>query len=87
VSTTRIPAAPIPGGRSRLFVRVERSSAKPALPWMWVIYEEGRADAHQTSNRFYRSAEEAWSVGQAMLDRVTHPGRKSSAAAPADRPM
>ena len=47
--------------------------ARPPLPWTWAIYEEDAADPIHRSSRFYRSAEEAWAVGRAMLPRLTDP--------------
>jgi hypothetical protein len=34
---------------------------------MWAIYKEGWAEACHCSSLSYRSAEEAWAVGRAML--------------------
>jgi hypothetical protein len=36
-------------------------------PWIWAIYESNRPDALHRSSRSYRSAEDAWTVGNKML--------------------
>ncbi len=56
--------------RRRPSVTVQRL-ARPPMPWTWAIYEDDVADPFHRSNRFYRSAEEAWAVGRAMLTRMT----------------
>ena len=53
----------------RFSVMVQRL-ARPPMPWTWAIYEDGATDPRRCSSRFYRSAEEAWAVGRAMLDRL-----------------
>ena len=45
-------------------------AARPPTPWTWAICEEGRAEPLRCSTRLYRSAEDAWAVGHAMLDRL-----------------
>ena len=63
---------PIGGGTApRLVIRVQRRVRLPT-PWAWAIYEEGRAEPFRCSTRFYRSAEDAWMVGRAMLNRLPH---------------
>ena len=57
------------GARPRFFVRAQRV-ARPPTPWTWAICEEGRAEPLRCSARLYRSAEDAWAVGHAMLDRL-----------------
>jgi hypothetical protein len=47
--------------------------ARPPMPWTWVIHEDDVAEPLHRSCRFYRSAEEAWAVGRAMLARMTGP--------------
>ena len=56
----------------RFSVTVQRL-ARPPMPWTWAIHEEDAADPCHRSSRFYRSAEEAWAVGRAMLPRLTGP--------------
>jgi hypothetical protein len=56
----------------RFSVSVQRL-ARPPMPWTWAIYEDDATEPHHRSNRFYRSAEEAWAVGRAMLARMTGP--------------
>ncbi len=71
---------PPPGGGTapRFLVRVERR-ARPPAPWAWTIHEEGRAEPSRRSTRFYRSAEDAWAVGSAVLGRLP----RSAVEAPA----
>ena len=57
----------------RFSVTVQRL-ARPPTPWTWAIHEDDVADPYHRSSRFYRSAEEAWAVGRAMLTRMTNPG-------------
>jgi hypothetical protein len=57
------------GAAPRLIVRAQRV-ARPPTPWAWAIREEGRAGPLRCSNRRYRSAEDAWAVGHALLDRL-----------------
>ncbi len=74
-------APPLPGGGAappRFFVRAERV-ARPPAPCSWAIHEEGRAEPLRCSTRAYRSAEDAWAVGSAVLDRLP----KSAIEAPA----
>ncbi|RYI33782.1 MAG: hypothetical protein EON48_02570 [Acetobacteraceae bacterium] len=49
-----------------VIVRAERAGRLPR-PWIWAIYESNRPDALHRSSRSYRSAEEAWTVGNKML--------------------
>jgi len=61
---------PLGGGIApRLVVRVQRQ-ARPPTPWAWAIHEEGRTEPFRSSTQLYRSAEEAWAVGRAVLDRL-----------------
>ena len=60
------------GAAPRFFVRVRRRP-RPREPWTWEIYEEGRAEPCRRSTRFYRSADEAWTVGRTMLARAGKP--------------
>ena len=57
------------GAPLRFFVTARRV-ARPPTPWAWAIYEEGRPTPSWCSTRFYRSAEDAWTVGRAMLRRL-----------------
>lgn len=59
---------PLAGGIApRLVVKVQRQ-ARPPTPWAWTIHEEGRVEPFRCSTRLYRSAEDAWAVGRAVLD-------------------
>ena len=60
------------GAPPRFFVRAQRV-ARPPTPWAWAIYEEARPEPVRCSTRLYRSAEDAWAVGHAMLDRLPKP--------------
>ena len=60
------------GAPARFEVKVQRL-ARPPAPWVWEIYEEGRTEACRRSSRLYRSAEDAWAVGTAMLNRLGKP--------------
>ena len=53
----------------RFHARVLRLG-KPPAPWIWAIYQRGREEPHRQSPQFYRSAEEAWAAGRAMLNRL-----------------
>ena len=57
----------------RRFSVMVRRLARPPMPWTWAIYEDEATEPHHRSSRFYRSAEEAWAVGRAMLPRLTYP--------------
>jgi hypothetical protein len=57
----------------QFIVRIRRKG-RPPTPWAWAIYEEGQATPCRSSTQFYRSAEDAWAVGHAMLDRMVKPG-------------
>ena len=57
------------GAPPRFFVRAQRV-ARPPTPWAWAIHEEGRPAPFWCSTRLYRSAEDAWAVGRAMLGRL-----------------
>jgi hypothetical protein len=61
---------PVGGGAAPQFVVRAQRVARPPTPWRWTIHEEGRAEPLRCSTRLYRSAEDAWAVGQAMLDRL-----------------
>ena len=58
--------------RRRFSVTVQHL-ARPPMPWTWAIYEDDATEPCHRSSRFYRSAEEAWAVGRAMLTRMTSP--------------
>ena len=62
----------------RFYVTVQRL-ARPPMPWTWAIHEDDVANPLHRSIRFYRSAEEAWAVGRAMLPRLTGPMRGTRA--------
>ena len=62
----------------RFSVTVQRLARSP-MPWTWAIHEDDAADPFRRSGRFYRSAEEAWAVGRAMLTRMTGPNRGTRA--------
>ena len=59
----------ISGGRAEYFVRAERLG-RPPLPWSWSIYKVGDGIPYERGERFYRSAEEAWEAGNAILRRT-----------------
>ena len=59
-------------------LKVERA-ARPPLPWTWeIVGERGGASARRSA-RGYRSAEEAWAAGQAVL---SGPGAQRPPGAP-----
>jgi hypothetical protein len=60
---------PLGGGVPQFSVRTQRIARQPT-PWMWAIYKEGWAEACHCSSLSYRSAEEAWAVGRAMLHHM-----------------
>ena len=62
----------------RFSVTVHRL-ARPPMPWTWAIHEDDAAEPLHRSSRFYRSAEEAWAVGRAMLTRLTGPSLRTRA--------
>ena len=62
----------------RFSVTVQRL-ARPPMPWTWAIHEDDATDPYHRSSRFYRSAEEAWAVGRAMLTRMTDPIHRTRA--------
>ncbi len=62
----------------RFSVTVQRL-ARPPMPWTWAIHEDDAAEPLHRSGRFYRSAEEAWAVGRAMLPRLTDPNHRTRA--------
>ncbi len=68
---SKLQLGPVIGGMPphKLFLRVERT-ARPPMPWVWVIYRYGEAIALRRSLRGYRSAEEAWQSGQAALAKA-----------------
>ena len=63
----------------RRFSVVVQHLARPPMPWTWAIHEDDAADPLHRSSRFYRSAEEAWAVGRAMLTRMTGPNHGARA--------
>ena len=71
---------PVGGGHPHeIIVRAERAGRLPR-PWIWAIYESNRPDALHRSSRGYRSAEDAWTVGNKMLVLLgRHGWRKSDA--------
>lgn len=75
----RPPERPAPVGRAgTLSVTVQRL-ARPPMPWTWAIHEDDATDPCRRSSRFYRSAEEAWAVGRAVLTRMTGPIQRARA--------
>ena len=62
----------------RFSVMVQRL-ARPPMPWTWAIHEDDATEPCHRSSRFYRSAEEAWAVGRAMLTRLTDPSHRTRA--------
>jgi hypothetical protein len=68
---TKLQMDPPLGDRAppRLLIKVERR-ARPPEPWAWMICQEGRAEPLRCSTRCYRSAEDAWTVGRAVLERL-----------------
>ncbi len=60
----------------RFSVTVQRL-ARPPTPWTWAIHEDDATEPCHRSSRFYRSAEEAWAVGRAMLTRMTDPSHRT----------
>ncbi len=62
-------------GPSRRFSVSVQRLARPPMPWTWAIHEDDATEPHHRSSRFYRSAEEAWAVGRAMLTRMTGPSQ------------
>jgi hypothetical protein len=71
------------GTAPRLVVKAQRV-ARPPTPWVWAIYEEGQAYPVRCSTRLYRSAEDAWAVGHAMLSRLPESAIKARAPAQQD---
>ena len=65
------------GAPPRRFSVAVRRFARPPRPWTWAIHEDDAAEPCHRSNRFYRSAEEAWAVGRAMLTRLTGPSHRT----------
>jgi hypothetical protein len=64
---------PLREGVTPEFVVRPQRVARPPTPWTWVIYEEGRAEPLRCSTRHYRCAEDAWTVGKAVLERLPKP--------------
>ena len=64
--------------RRRFSITVQRL-ARPPMPWTWAIREDDATEPCHRSSRFYRSEEEAWAVGRAMLTRMTGPTRGTRA--------
>jgi hypothetical protein len=60
------------GAMPALVVKVQRR-ARPPTPWTWAIHEDGQSEPVRCSTRLYRSAEDAWTVGRAMLGRLPRP--------------
>jgi len=54
---------------AKAHLRVERTAAPP-LPWIWLIHRDGEAVPARRALRSYRSAEEAWDAGRAVLARL-----------------
>ena len=60
----------------RFSVTVQRL-ARPPTPWTWAIHEDDATEPCHRSSRVYRSADEAWAVGRAMLTRLTDPNHRT----------
>lgn len=78
---------PPPGGAPtrEFIVRAERVGRLPK-PWIWAIYEGNRPDALHRSSRCYRSAEDAWTVGNKMLVMLgRHGWRKAQGPTPEEQ--
>ena len=58
----------VAGAKVEYLVRAERLG-RPPLPWAWAIYKAGDAVAQERGEQFYRSAEDAWAAGRAVLQR------------------
>jgi hypothetical protein len=67
----KLQSGPVTGGMPphRLFLRLEHT-ARPPMPWVWVIHREGEAAALRRALRGYRVAEEAWQSGRAALAKA-----------------
>jgi hypothetical protein len=61
-----------PGAPPSFVVKVQHV-AQPRSLWTWAIFEEASPEPVRRSTRFYRSAEDAWAVGHAMLERLPKP--------------
>lgn len=72
---------PLGSGAAPCFVVKVHRRARPPTPWTWAIYEEGREEPARCSTRNYRSAEDAWAVGSAVLDRLPKAAVKAPAPA------
>jgi hypothetical protein len=55
-----------------LVVRAERLGPQP-LPWTWAIYKADVGVPYMQGNQFYRSADEAWAAGTAILHPADRP--------------
>jgi hypothetical protein len=70
---------PLGGGITPRFVVRAQHVARPPAPWRWAIYEEGGSQPSRCSTRLYRSAEDAWAVGHALLSRLPRSAIKTPA--------
>jgi hypothetical protein len=61
--------------------------ARPPTPWTWTIHEDDATEPFHRSGRSYRSAEEAWAVGRAMLTRMTDPSHGARAGGNRGEPL
>lgn len=60
--------SPIRAARVEYLVRADRLG-RPPLPWTWAIYKAGDGIVYVRGEQFYRSAEDAWAAGTALLLR------------------
>ncbi len=67
----------------QLVVKAQRV-ARPPTPWMWAIYEEGKTYPLRRLTRLYCSAEDAWTVGRALLSRLPRSAINATALAQQD---
>ncbi len=75
---------PLGSGAEPRFVVKAQHVARPPTPWTWAIYEEGQAYPLRRSTRLYRSAEDAWMVGRALLSRLPKSAINAAASAQQD---
>jgi hypothetical protein len=54
------------GATPAIMVKVQRQARSPT-PWAWAIHKDGQSEPLRRSTRLYRSAEDAWTAGRAVL--------------------
>ena len=69
--------SPVAGDAAEFTVRAERLG-RPPLPWTWSIYKAGDGIAYERGELFYRSAEDAWMAGNAVLQQTRRSTGQSS---------